>query len=170
MAFTSIPSSLVAVGKSVKTELFSYIKDNFDDHESRLSALSIGSSPIEIFNFPVLNASSATTLTGLTYYRAVTAFSVSSVQIEIFEKGGIVSGSLTVDVKKSTAGLGGTFTSILTVQPTLNFASISDYATNAGTLNGALQSINSGDYLRLDVTALPTVPLTRFRVFVYGTI
>ena len=36
MAFITIPSSWLEVGRPTKKELFERIKDNFDDHESRL--------------------------------------------------------------------------------------------------------------------------------------
>lgn len=39
MAFTTIPTSWIAVGKTLKQSLFQYIKDNFDAHETSLSQL-----------------------------------------------------------------------------------------------------------------------------------
>lgn len=168
--FTSIPTSLTGVGKALKKELIDLIKNNFDDHETRITGLSLGSTPIEVFNLTVVNASSAQTFTGLTFYRACTSFSIATVQIAIFEKGVISSGNLTIDIKKSTTGLGGTFTSILTTQPTIDFSSAANYATATGILSISEQSIAQNDILRLDVTGLPATTLGKFRVLVYGTI
>jgi hypothetical protein len=170
MAFTSIPTSLTNVGKAVKKELIDLIKANFDDHESRISGLSLGATPIEIFNDTIANASSASTITGLSYYRATTSFSVSIVQVAIFAKGSISSGTISIDIKKSTTGLGGTFTSILTTPPAIDFSTASDYDTATGVLNSSLQSVNQNDILRLDVIGLPSNTLGKFRVLVYGNI
>jgi hypothetical protein len=169
MAFLSIPISWLNVGKALKKELFQRISDNLEDHEVRINALSLGASPIEVFNFPILNASSAPSFTGLTYYRATSSFTLSTVQLEIFDKGGISSGIVSVDVKVSN-GLGGVFNSVLTVQPSIDFSTASDYDIATGTLDPLYQSVAAGDVLRLDVTSLPIVTLGKFRILVYGNI
>lgn len=169
MAFVSIPTSWYAVGKALKRQLFSRIADDLDDLNTRVDFLTLGTASVVVFNDLILNASSAPTLTGLEFYEATAAFSVTTVKIEIFDKGSIVSGSFAVDIKKASS-LGGSFTSILTTQPSINFATASNYATATGVLNPANQSIAQGDFLRLDVTSLPTLPLGKFRVLVYGTI
>ena len=170
MAYTEIPSSLIGLGKALRKELFDLIRNNLSDHESRIAGLSLGASPIEVFNDLILNASSAASFTGLQYFRALSAFSVSVVQVEIFEKGLITNGTLSIDVKKSTTGLGGTYESILTTPPAIDFTTASDYATATGILNGSKQSISQGDILRLDVIGLPSTPIGKFRVLVYGNI
>jgi hypothetical protein len=170
MAFIPIPSTSINVGKALKKELFDAVKSSLDDHENRINSLAVGASPIEVFNFPVLNASSAGSLTGLTYFRATSAFNLALVQIEIFEKGIITSGILSVDVKKNTSLNSVGMTSVLTVQPSIDFSTASDYAISSGTLDPLNQSIAQGDVLRLDVTSLPSIPLGKFRVLVYGTL
>ena len=45
MAFTTIPSTWIAVGKALKQSLFQYIKDNFDAHETSLSQITSGVVP-----------------------------------------------------------------------------------------------------------------------------
>jgi hypothetical protein len=169
MSYSEINGDVIKVGKALKKELFRKIRDNFIDHEARISSLALGANPIEVFNFPVLNASSANTLTGLTYYRPLSAFTVSTVQIEIFEKN-IFTGSLSIDVKKGTSLNPTTFSSILTTQPTINFQTASSYDIASGVLDGEKQLIQQGEYLRLDVTSLPSTPLGKFRVIVYGNI
>ena len=42
MAFITIPSSAIEVGRAIKKSLFTLIKDNFDDHESRLNLVEAG--------------------------------------------------------------------------------------------------------------------------------
>jgi hypothetical protein len=161
---------MINVGKAIKKELFSLIKDNLDDHESRITSLALGASPVEVFNFPVFNASSSASFTGLAYFTASAAFTVSSVQIQIWDKGLITSGTLSIDIQKGTSTNGTTFNSILTTQPIINFASDADYVVKYGALDVTQQSVAQGDILRLDVTSLPTIPLGKFKVLVYGNI
>lgn len=169
MAYIEIPESLTGIGKPFKKELADKIRNNFIDHEARLQGLTLGSAPIVVFNDVVVNASSASTFTGLAHFRASSAFSVSLVQIGIFTKGSIVSGTVSVDIKKA-ATLAGPWVSILTSQPTINFATAVDYDTATGILDGSNQTVAQGDYLRLDVTALPSVTLGKFTLLVYGNI
>jgi hypothetical protein len=170
MPYTPIPESSVAVGKAIKTELLRRVRDNLEDHEERLSSLSLGSAPIEVFNFPIINATSASSMTGLTYYRALSTFTLSTVQIEIFEKGTITSGTLSVDVKKGTTFDPASFSSTLTDPPVINFATDPDYTTATGVMDPLNQTVLQGEILRLDITSLPTGTLGRFRVLVYGNI
>lgn len=171
MAFTPINNAEIAVGNAVKKELFEKVKDNFDDHESRISALSLGAAPVVVFHFDVVNASSASTLTGLCHYEAIAAFTLTTVKVQIFETGSIVSGILEIDVKKSTTDLDdANFSSVLTTLPSIDFSTAVDYDSDLGVLDGVAQSVGAGDYLRLDVTSLPSLPLGKFRVLVYGTL
>jgi hypothetical protein len=170
MAYTELPLAIIAVGKAIKREIFTTIRSDLIDHETRITALSLGTAPIEVWNNTVLNASSASTMTGLDYYRAITNFTISRVEIEIFEKGIITSGVLSIDIEKGNTMDAGSMTSVLSVQPSIDFSTASDYAIATGTLNVSNQTVSAGQFLRLDVTSLPSIPLGKFRVLVYGTI
>jgi hypothetical protein len=170
MAYVELPSSIIAVGKALKKEIFSNFRNSLIDHEARIASLAIGANPIEIFNFPILNASSAQSLTGLSYYRATSSFNISTVQIEIFQKGFVLTGTLSIDIKKGTSLDGATMTSVLTTQPSIDFSTANDYDIASGVLDGSNQLVSQGDVIRLDVTSLPLTPLGSFRVLVYGNI
>lgn len=170
MAFTPISSTEIEVGKATKKELWRKVRENLDDHESRIQALSVGASPIVVFNNDVLNASSAGSLTGLAYFRAYIPFSVTTVKVQIFEKGIITSGLLSVDIKKGSSLDPITFSSILTTEAQINFATAVDYDENDGILDSTKQSVSANDILRLDITSLPAIPLGKFRILVYGTV
>lgn len=170
MAFTPYTSTEIEVGKPVKKELWRKAKDNFDDHEARILALSLGTSPIVVFNNDVLNASSANSLTGLAYFRAYVPFTVTTVKLEIFEKGIVSSGTLSFDIKKGTSLNPLSFNSILTSEPSINFATAVDYDESDGILDSLEQTVNANEYLRLDITSLPAIPVGKFRILVYGTI
>ena len=168
MAYSAITEAETAVGKSFKKELADKLRLNLADHETRLNALSIGSGPITIFNEDILNTSTALTLTGVLYYKAINDLQITKAQIQIFGKDGISSGTLDFDLKKS-ATLGGTFTSIFTTKPTINYATALAYDANDGVLNTG-QSVTQDQIIRLDITNVPTGVITKFRVMVYGAL
>jgi hypothetical protein len=168
MAFISIPSSLIQVGKAVKKSLFQLTKDNFDDLESRLSAVEVTGTFVEIADETVYSATTAATLTGVLFYKAKQNVRVTKVQIQIFEKGSISSGLLTVDLKKNSTLNPVGFASILTTQASINFASDPDFTADDAVINSVLNDLSVGDFLRVDVTALPATPLSKFRIIVSG--
>jgi hypothetical protein len=53
MAFITIPTADIAVGKPTKKSLWQKIKDNFDDHETRIAALSAGANKVVVFEYYV---------------------------------------------------------------------------------------------------------------------
>ena len=48
MAFTSIPASAIEVGRAIKKSLFTTIKNNFDDHETRLNLVEAGVEGVQL--------------------------------------------------------------------------------------------------------------------------
>lgn len=170
MSFTPIAPSEIEVGKAVKKELWEKVRSNLDDHEQRIQALSFGSSPIIVFNNDVLNASSANSLTGLAYFRSVVPFSVTTVKIQIFETNGISSGILSMDIKKGASLDPLTFNSILTTEAAIDFSIANDFDESDGILDPIEQSVASNEFLRLDITSLPSTPVGKFRILVYGII
>ena len=53
MAYNEIPSADIAVGKPTKKSIWDKIRDNFIDHESRISALSAGANKISVFEYHI---------------------------------------------------------------------------------------------------------------------
>lgn len=169
MAFSSLSSTLYDVGRAIKREIFSILKTNQDDLDNRISSLELGAAKVEIFNFPILNFQSAPTLTGLTYVIADRDFTVVEAKVVIYEKGS-ASGTLEIDVKKGTSLDDATFSSIFDTQPSLVMASVSDYDESSNAVFNAGQSeITQGDYIRLDLTSIPT-GLNKCSVHVYGEV
>lgn len=165
--FLSLLSKIV--GDAIKIDDWSTIKDNFDDHESRITAVEGQAAKIIAFDFDVLLGSSAASLTAISYYKAIQSFTVTTVEIQIFEKGSITSGNLTIDVKKNDSPDDTGMVSIMSTLPTIDFSTASDYETASGILSPTEQDISVDDFLRLDVTSLP-VGLGAFRVVVYGEV
>lgn len=170
MAFTSISSTLIAVGKAIKRELWLTTKDNFDDHEARLLDIETAGSLIPIWDETIYSTSSAASLTGMLFFRAKQTMKVVRVQVQIFTKGSISSGSVTLDVKKSSSLNPAGFATILTTTASVNFATDPDYTSDDAVINSGLNSLAIDDYIRADITALPTTPVGKIRVIVYGEI
>jgi hypothetical protein len=169
MAYNAFTNSEIQVGKAIKKELWQKVKDNFDDHETRLAQAVAGSSKIEIFNIDFLIGSFGNTITGVLYHEALQDMNVIEGAIQIFDKDGIVSGVLSIDVKKNTTPDNTGMVSVFTTAPSINFATANNYDRSTGTLNPSNQSVLKGEILRLDVTSLP-VGLGKFRIILIGEV
>lgn len=55
MAYTTIPTALIQVGKSIVKNLWQLTKDGLDDHELRIDSLESTSGKIIIYNTPFYN-------------------------------------------------------------------------------------------------------------------
>jgi len=170
MAFTTIPSALINVGKAIKKEIFSYVKDNFDDHETRINSLEGGANRVEVFNNTVLLGSISSTYTGIVFYEAQTAFTLTGAKVSIFETGSISSGTLEIDFKKNSSPDDTGMASIFTTKPSIDFTTASDYEESSNqVLDGTKTSISIGDFIRFDITSLP-VGLGKLRIVLYGEV
>lgn len=170
MAYNPILDAELDVGDALKKELFDKIKGNINDHEDRLADIETGARKVEVFKSLVLNASSASTLTGLMYYVADDDFTLTSATVTIFEKGSLT-GALEIDLKKSVTDLDGTsFTTVFTTKPKITLASVANYATsNNQVFDNGQVSIQAGDFIRFDVTQMPASGvLGKFLLNVYG--
>lgn len=126
-----------------------------------------GGGIVEVFNHVVSIGSSAPTLTGLSYFMAPTPFNITSVRLLVYSKGAIVSGFLEIDIKKNTTPDSVGMTSILTTKPIINFSTDPDYTLNSGVI--ATPAVSNNNFLRLDVTSIPTGWVGQFQVLVYGS-
>lgn len=173
MAFNSLPDSLIQVGKAITRTLFkTYIKDNLDDLNTRTLALEGSVNKIVIFDEIVINAAtleSGGTITGLDVYRVPSDFQLTDAKIFIFQKGSLT-GTLEMDIKKSSTPDFTSATSVFTTQPSIDYASASDYDESNNTVfNVGAQSVVEGEFLRFDITELPSGgTLTAFGVYLVG--
>jgi hypothetical protein len=170
MAFVTINPLSIEVGDPIKAELFDLIKSNSDDHESRINSLETTAKRIELIEFQVSNASSASSFTGMYYLPINDTLTITNAFVTIFEKGSLT-GNLEIDIKRSTTNLDDTsFTSIFTTKPKIVFSTASDYEISSNQVfSPSIINLSPGDYLRLDVTELPTNGVIgKFLVTCYG--
>lgn len=167
MAFTSIASSLYQVGKAIKKELFEKIVLNQSDINTRTQTLEQGASKTIIWNDRFLISNPSASLTGIDLWQAPAEFTLLDAKVGIFTEAGIT-GILEMDIQKSVDLDPANFNSVFTTKPSIDFASASDYdeSTNA-VFDIAEQSISVGDWLRLDLSSIPT-PIGGFTVYLIG--
>lgn len=167
MAFATIPSGKIDVGDPITKDLWDAVKDNFDDHESRVNALEGGANKIVVFDFLVFNAAqyvSASTLEGIAIWRSPASFTLTAAQISNLTAG--TSGTIEYDVKKSTT-LGGVFTTVFSTKPSVAFGAGND-ATSTNAVFSTT-AVAQGDWLQLDISSFQS-PQRRFHVLFYGEV
>ena len=173
MAFTTIPDSIISVGKSITRTLFkTYIKDNLDDLDSRITTVEGAAGKIVVFDEVVINASalsSGGTVTGLDMWRASADFSLTDAKVYIFTKGSLT-GNLEFDIQKSSSADFTSSVSVFTTKPKIVYSTASDYDESSNAVfDGTNKEISAGDYLRLDVSELTSGgTIGRFGVYLIG--
>lgn len=165
MAYVTIPSGDLDVGDPIKKDIMDLIKDNLDDHETRINSIEGGFNKVSVFNGKVANAglyTSASTLEGLDVYTAPQAFTLTSAIVTVDVAG--TSGTLEIDVQKSTDD-GASWATVFSTKPSVAFgAGNNSVSTNAVF---SVTSVAAGDLLRLDISGFQ-VPQRAFWVYVIG--
>lgn len=168
MSFSSLSSSLYDVGKAVTRQLFNRLKLNQDDLQSRLTTVEAAASKIVFYNENVRSAANFATASGITFYRVQSSIDVTDAKVGIFDKGGVSSGTLEIDVQKASSLDFSSSVSIFTTRPSLDMSVASNYSEST---NSVLSLTNKvlveGDYLRIDITGLPT-GLGEFQLYLIG--
>ena len=153
MPFTSLNSTEIAAGKPVTNELMSKIKDNFDNHESRITDIENG----QAVDYPPIilrvNGSYSDLSTGekVGVLKTTINFGMEVTGIRIIVDKAGTSGTLSVDVLKLS---GGSFVSLLTSQPTVASSSGNDASSTNAILDTTKTVLSAGDILKLDITSV----------------
>ena len=173
MAYNTIPSTLIQVGKAITRTLFStYIKDNLDDLNSRILTVEATGGKVIIFDEIVINAAtleSGGSISGLDIYRIPSSFDLIDAKIYIFEKGSLT-GNLEMDIKVSSSADFTSAVSVFTTKPKIDYSTASDYdeSTNA-VFDITNKVMTAGEYLKLDITELPANgSIGKFGVYLIG--
>lgn len=171
MAFEVINANEIEVGDPVKRELFTKIKNSFDDHETRILAQESNQKRIELINAVFVNAVSATSFTGIFDVNAPQDLIITECYVQIYEKGSLT-GNLEIDVKVNSTPNDTGMTSIFTTKPKIVYSTASDYDKSTNQVfNGAQTSVTDGENIRLDITELPAFgTIGKFRVVLYGEV
>ena len=161
MAFTTIPSSWLLVGEAIKKRLFTRIKDNLDDHETRINAVEQGVNKVVIFDFEVIgyiSNYSAADLIGIGTYLAPQDMIITEVKIILLNSSttstvSSSAGSLSIDLQRSTDG-GATWSSVLVSRPTIGDGYyLSGAASTLVSFNTGGEILLQNQLIRVNVTS-----------------
>jgi hypothetical protein len=160
MSFTAFTSQEIASGEPVAQELWSKVKDDFSDHESRLANTEAAIQTFMPIKFEIKGSygSVAAPITGIGYDRIFSNIRITSARVFVITAG--ASGTLEVDIqyKRGVSA----FTSIFSTRPSVAFG-----AGNFALSSNAVMSttdLEPGDILRLD-TVTHQVGQTEFHVY-----
>jgi len=170
MAYDPLVLTNLQAGKPLTEDITAKIKSNEDDLNSRLNDVEAGANKVEVWNATIYNADSASSITGLDYYEGQTTFTLTTCRIQIFTVGSLT-GDLEIDVQKSTT-IDGSYSSIFSTKPKINLSTASDGdSSDTGGQTSAVFSVTSmasTEFLRLDLSSLPTGVIGRFRIILIG--
>jgi len=150
MAFTALTSGEVASAQPVASTVTTKIKNNFDDHESRIQTLESSVTN----NIPIIWRVNGyyDVLTGLIKSTTNMSMSFTGVRILIDKAGS--AGTTQIDILRKRGG--GAWTSIFTTLPSVAFGAGNDALSTNAVLNPTMQALQAGDILRLDITSAQT--------------
>jgi len=160
MAFVTVSTGQIAVGEPVKNELLTKIKDNEDDLDGRTASLEASASRIVVLQDIVVNSgqySSSATIEELVLFVAPSDFNLITAEVTVFEDS--ASGTLEIDLLRSTTGFAGAFSTVFSTKPSVAAGSGND-TTSVNTVFSTT-AISEGDILRVDITSLMTSPSQR---------
>lgn len=176
MAYTTIPSGWIEIGKAIKKQLLTLVKDNLDDHETRLNGLEAGANKVEMFNFEVMgfiNDYLASELVQIGTYRAPNDVTITEVKLILMNGSSsptsTAAGFLSIDLQVSSDS-GATWNTILAAQPI-----IEDGINATGSESGLVtfivggEDISTDDLIRVNVTSKKDTQGS-FLVTVYGDV
>lgn len=175
MAFISIPETWLTVGAAIKKRLFTRIKDNLDDHETRLNAVEQGVNKVSIFNFEVtgyIGNYTAAELINIGTYIAPQDLIITEIKVVLLNSSSTPtvsssSGSLSLDLQRSTDG-GATWTSVLTALPTIGDEQyLSGEESGLVAFNTGGEILLAGQMLRVGVASKKDTQGS-FQVLCYG--
>jgi hypothetical protein len=149
MAFITIPNSTIETGDPVTQELFQKVKDNFDDHETRITTNAANSAAFDPVAFHVTGKyASIGAKTDLMVYRAVFDFTILAARLVIWTAG--TAGTTEVDVRLDD----GTPATIFSTRPSVAFGA-GDRAVSSNAVLSST-SVLAGEFLIFDQTAVQT--------------
>lgn len=154
MPFTALTSTEIASGKPNSSSVFSKLKDNFDNHESRLLVVESGGAvayPPIIMRVNGYYAWKNLT-NGLLKTTMNFNLTITGVRLIIDTAGS--AGTTEIDLKYKRGA--GAYTSILTTKPSVAFGAGNDATSTNAVLDLAQVNLLAGDFLRLDLTSVQT--------------
>lgn len=169
MSFVIIDSNKIKVGDPITKELWDAIKNNFDDIDTRVNNLAVSGSNVYIINEAVNFLSYKNSNSDFWYYKVPVNMVITGMNVQLFSKDGISSGSFTVDLQKGTSTDNSTFNTVLTSAVTFNFAIDVSYSVKSASLDPSSSILLAGDVLRLNLSSYPAGFKGRVLFLIWGS-
>ena len=154
MVFESVLSSQIEAGKATTKDLFSKIKENEDDLNTRLNTLEGAageSGAITIVNASLHTHNFFSSLQAVARYQAREEINLTAVIVSRVGTPSLLnSDKLEIDILKSST-INGTYSTIMTTKPSLLASSSAASSTNGVFSNNVLAN---GDWVRVDITSM----------------
>lgn len=165
MAFLTITSGQIAAGEPTTQELFQTIKDNFDDHESRIGVVEGTIANYVPIDFTVVGAYSNRTMpqTGVLYFLVPFSMTLTGAKIYLTTAG--TAGTLECDLLYKRGGAA--YTTIFSTKPSLAYTA-GDNAVSSNAVF-AVTSLEANDRLRFDITSSQTATPGNFALILSFT-
>ena len=154
MAYTPIDPNTIKVGDPITKELLDLIESNFTDHEERINNNEASGGSVHVLNAAFHLGNLNTTDPVIFYYKAARAMDITDFRVQIFNKGSITTGTLSIDLEKSVDTNPSNFNSILSADVSFNFASAANYSEAVGTLTVGSE-VDEGEVIRVKITGVP---------------
>jgi hypothetical protein len=150
MSFTALNSSEIAASKPTKQELFQKIKDNFDDHESRITTVEGATQSFRPLEYAVFGDywRFGGSQTEIMLDRMNLNITLTAARLLIKSAG--TSGTTEVDVLYKRGV--GAWTSIFSTKPSVVY-SAGNYAISTNAILSTT-ALLAGDLLRIDITSV----------------
>jgi hypothetical protein len=150
MSFTAITSGEIESGDPVKASTLTKIKNDLDDHETRLLTVEASTSAFPPIILRVGGRYPQTT--SILKTTANFSFQITGVRLLIDTAG--ASGDTEIDIQRKRGV--GSFESILTTLPKVNYADGDDALSTNTVINLSKDDVEAADILRLDITSAQT--------------
>ncbi len=150
MPFTVITSGEIASGKPVASTTQTKIKDNFDDHETRIETLEGGTS---IFP-PLIFRANGRPMVVENFLKTTTNFSFSVTGARLLVDKAGSAGTLQIDILRKRGA--GVYETLFTTKPSVVYTAGDDALSSNAILDVTKVDILAGDILRLDITSIQT--------------
>lgn len=152
MAFTAITSAQVAAGEPTAQELFSKVRLNFDDHESRIVATENAINEIKVIEFFAAGQySQRSSQNEVMFTSTPNNITLQGARLRIQTAG--TAGSTEIDIKYKRGA--GAWTTVFSTRPSVAFGS-GDYAVSTNAVFSTT-ALLAGDLIRLDIIAVQTI-------------
>jgi len=154
--FIPIDPNKIKVGDPITKDILDAIRSSLNDLDARVTSLSTSGGTVFILNGDLSFVNFSASRPDIFYYTARQDFSINDFRVRLFTKQGITSGTLVFRLEKSSDPNDANFSTVLNSDLSFNFATDADYLEKVATINPSLNSITTGQIIRIKMIGVPS--------------